>query len=132
MTINDPIGDMISRIRNAIRTKRTSLELPSSKLKAEIAKVLKSEGYISDFEVQTKGHKSTLVMGLKYRRNKENVMNGIKRISTPGRHLYYSATKIPTVQSGFGTSIVSTSSGIMTDKEARKKGVGGEILCKVW
>jgi small subunit ribosomal protein S8 len=135
--VNDPIADMLTRIRNGVMSTQTVVAVPSSKIKAEIARILKEEGYIEDYEVAT-GSKPThqvIRIKLKYvgeRRSKRPVITGIERISRPGRRVYTQKREIPWVLSGMGISIVSTPKGVMTGQNARKSGVGGEILCKVW
>lgn len=132
MVLIDPIGDMLTRIRNAIQVKFGAVEMPSSRLKVEIARILKEEGYIYNFEVMPKGSKKILKVALKYNSKMKNAINALKRISTPGRHLYVKSSRIPRVQSGFGTVVLSTSKGLMTDKLARQQKVGGEVLFFVW
>ncbi|BBB49247.1 small subunit ribosomal protein S8 [Pelolinea submarina] len=135
--VNDPIADMLTRIRNGVMSTQTVVAVPSSKIKAEIARILKEEGFIEDYEVAT-GSKPThqvIRIKLKYvgeRRSKRPVITGIERISRPGRRVYTQKREIPWVLSGMGISIVSTPKGVMTGQNARKSGVGGEILCKVW
>ncbi len=135
--VNDPIADMLTRIRNGVMSSQTVVAIPSSKIKAEIARILKEEGFIEDYEVAT-GSKPThqvIRIKLKYvgeRRSKRAVITGIERISRPGRRVYSQKKEIPWVLSGMGISIVSTPKGVMTGQNARKSGVGGEILCKVW
>ena len=131
MSVNDPIGDMICRINNAIRIKSERVEMPSSKIKTAIAQILKTEGYINEFENIVKGAKKSIKLNLKYGRGKKSVISQIKRISTPGRHVYKGADSIPRLMGGFGTVIVSTSKGLMTDRQARENKVGGEILIYV-
>ena len=135
--VNDPIADMLTRIRNGVMSNQTVVAMPSSKIKAEIARILKEEGYIEDFEVAvgSKPSHHVIRIKLKYvgeRRSKRPVITGIERISRPGRRVYTQKKEIPWVLSGMGISIVSTPKGVMTGQNARKSGVGGEILCKVW
>ena len=132
MVLTDPIADMVVRIKNALRIKLDSVSMPASKVKAQIADVLKKEGYIRGYDVQDKGVKKVLRINLKYKDNMQNVMNGIKRVSSPGRHMFVKSDRIPKVQSGFGTAIITTSKGIMSDSMARKNKTGGEILLYVW
>jgi small subunit ribosomal protein S8 len=137
MSVNDPIADMLTRIRNGVMSNQTVVAMPSSKIKTEIARILKEEGYIEDFEVATGSKPSHQVIRLKMkyvgeRRSKRAVITGIERISRPGRRVYTQKKEIPWVLSGMGISIVSTPKGVMTGQNARKSGVGGEILCKVW
>jgi small subunit ribosomal protein S8 len=135
--VNDPIADMLTRIRNGVMSSQTVVAVPSSKIKAEIARILKEEGFIEDYEVATGSKPSHQVIRIKLkyvgeRRSKRPVITGIERISRPGRRVYSQKTEIPWVLSGMGISIVSTPKGVMTGQKARKSGVGGEILCKVW
>jgi len=128
--MTDPISDMLARIRNASLALRPNVEMPHSKMKESIAGILKREGYIAEFGVEGKLPK-TLKMKLKYQ-GKKGVIEGLKRISTPGLRRYVGATEIPRVRGGLGVAVVSTSEGIMTDMQARKKNIGGELLCYVW
>ena len=128
----DPIADMLTRIRNANSLRYDSVSMPYSKIKGEIAKILLDEGFISSFVAEGEGPNKTLNVTLKYGVNGERVITGLKRISKPGLRVTVQADKIPSVLKGLGIAIVSTSKGIMTDKEARKQGVGGEVLCYVW
>jgi small subunit ribosomal protein S8 len=128
--MNDPISDMLSRIRNANRALLPALELPHSKMKESIAGILKREGYITDFAVAGKLPR-TITMKLKYQ-GKKSVIEGLRRVSTPGLRRYVGSTDIPRVRGGLGVSIVSTSEGVMTGAQARKKNLGGELLCYVW
>lgn len=132
MSMSDPLADMLTRIRNAVMVKFDNVEMPASKTKANIAKVLKDEGFISDYQVSQTGVQGTLTISLKYGPNREPVINGIKRISKPGLRKYAKAGAIPKVLSGLGVSIVSTSKGIITDKTARALNTGGEIICEIW
>ncbi|HDM09042.1 MAG: 30S ribosomal protein S8 [Deltaproteobacteria bacterium] len=132
MTMTDPIADMLTRIRNAQRASHESVDIPSSKMKVNIAKVLKAEGYIKNFRVMPDGKQGILRIFLKYDEQGRPVIEGLKRISKPSRKVYAGYDEIPKVLNGFGISIVSTSKGIMADKKARKMKVGGEILCAVW
>ena len=135
--INDPIADMLTRIRNAQMAGHAAVAMPSSNIKKEIARILKEEGFIEDFEV-TEGEKvsqNTLQIKIKYageRRSRKPVITGIERVSRPGRRVYTRHDEIPWVLSGMGISILSTPKGVMTGQRARQEGVGGEILCKVW
>ena len=132
MSLSDPIGDMIARIKNAQVRNYKMIELPSSNFKVKIADVLKSEGFIIDYKVEKKdSNKTDLMINLKYSSGSP-VINTIERVSKPGRRIYTKADSIPQIQSGLGISIVSTSIGIMTDNDARLKNVGGEIICKVF
>ena len=137
MTINDPIADMLTRVRNAVMAWQGQVAMPSSKIKAEIAKILKDEGFVESFEVvdDEKTTFKVLRLKIKYvgeRRERRPVLSGIERVSTPGRRIYSKKTDIPWVLSGLGVAILSTPKGVMTGARARQLGVGGEILCKVW
>ncbi|SHE73531.1 SSU ribosomal protein S8P [Marinitoga hydrogenitolerans DSM 16785] len=132
---SDPVADMLTRIRNANLVMKESVEIPASNLKRNIAEILKREGYISDYKFIEDGKQGILKIQLKYkgdRKNKQKVIHSIIRVSKPGRRVYVSKDKIPTVKGGMGISIISTSKGILTDKEARELGVGGELICYVW
>ena len=128
--MTDPISDMLTRIRNANRALLPTIEMPHSKMKESIATILKQEGYIADFAVEGKTVR-TMKMKLKYQ-GKKSVIEGLRRISTPGLRRYVGATDIPRVRGGLGVAVVSTSEGLMTGSEARKKNIGGELLCYVW
>ena len=130
MSMSDPIADMLTRIRNAHMAMLEKVDIPTSKLKTEIARVLKREGYIKDFAVESGTR--TLRVFLKYSTDLKPVIQGIKRISKPGQRIYIGAGDVPRVLSGLGMAIISTSSGLMTDKEAKKQNIGGEIICSVW
>ncbi len=130
MSMQDPIADMLTRIRNALSANKTQTTMASSKVKLAIAQVLKDEGYISGFRAETTEGKSTLVIDLKYYRNKP-VIELIKRVSRPGLRIYKSKDELPKVVGGMGISIISTSAGLMTDRAARKAGHGGEVICYV-
>ena len=132
MTMTDPVADMLTRLRNANSAHHDSVALPSSKLKTHIAEILKQEGYISSWEVSDARVGQTLTLTLKYGPNRERSIAGIKRVSKPGLRVYARSTEIPTVLGGLGVAILSTSSGLLTDREASKKGVGGEVLAYVW
>ena len=133
MSMSDPIADMLTRIRNANRAKHTTVDVPSSREKVSIAEILVKEGYLNGFEVLEDGAKKTMRITLKYGRDKnEKVIAGIKRISKPGLRVYAGASELPKVLGGLGIAIVSTNKGIVTDREARKLGVGGEVLAFVW
>lgn len=132
MSMTDPLGDMLARIRNANIVKHESVEMPSSKVKIEIAKILKREGYIRDFRYYKFQNKFNLKIFLKFGEKQSRIIDGIKRISTPGRRVYSPGKSLGKVLGGLGISIISTSKGIMTDKEAKKMGIGGEVLCQVW
>ena len=130
MSMSDPISDMLTRIRNAQMAEKTSVVMPSSKLKVAIAEVLKDEGYVDGFSVVAIGGKSTLEIGLKYYGGRP-VIEKIQRISRPGLRIYKGSEDIPKVMNGLGIAIVSTSKGLMTDRKARANGIGGEVLCVV-
>jgi small subunit ribosomal protein S8 len=130
--MSDPLADMLTRIRNAVMVKFDTVDMPASKTKANVAKVLKEEGFISDYQVSSEGVQGTLTLNLKYGPNREPVIRGIKRISKPGLRKYAKADAIPTVLSGLGVAIVSSSKGIITDKTARALNTGGEIICEIW
>ncbi len=133
MAYTDPIADMLTRIRNALKAREAVVKMAASKLKIEIARVLKEEGYIKDYQIIAgEGNKKDLVIELKYEASRERVINGLKRVSKPGLRIYAGKHEIPVLLGGMGTVIVSTSQGVMTGKEARRLGIGGEILCFVW
>lgn len=132
MVMTDPIADMLTRIRNANQMKHVYVEIPASKIKLEILNVIKSEGYIYDVELIPNDKQGILKVTLKYTDKKERVIKGLKRISKPGLRLYAKATELPKVLNGLGIAIVSTSNGVMTDKEARKNNFGGEVIAFVW
>ena len=131
MSLSDPIGDMLARLKNSQMRNHKKVELPSSKFKAKIAEILKSEGYIIDYEVKSKQNKSNLYISLKYNSGSP-VISSIERISKPGRRIFSSAESLPKVNNGLGIAIISTPKGVMTDIDARKQKVGGEIICKVF
>jgi small subunit ribosomal protein S8 len=133
--MTDPIADMLTRMRNALDRQQPTVAIPHSKLKVSIAEVLQHEGYIESYEVVTRDKYPTLVIRLRYvggRRERRSVINGLQRVSSPGRRIYVGKREIPWVLSGLGVSIVTTSRGVMTDQKARQLGLGGELLCKVW
>jgi small subunit ribosomal protein S8 len=137
MSVNDPIADMLTRIRNAVIAGHTVTAMPSSRMKADIARILKEEGFIKSFQVVDgeKPSQKVLRIRLKYigeRRERRPILSGIQRVSRPGRRIYTGKRDIPWVLSGMGIAILSTPKGIMTGKQARKLGVGGEVVCKVW
>ena len=133
MTMSDPIADMLTRIRNANTAKHDVVEIPSSKLKIAIANILLDEGYIEKYELIEKDGFNTIKVTLKYANNKsERIISGIKRISKPGLRIYANKEELPRVLGGLGTAIISTNKGVITDKEARKLGVGGEVLAFIW
>jgi small subunit ribosomal protein S8 len=133
MSMSDPIADMLTRIRNANTAKHKTVDIPLSRVKLSITDILKSEGYVSDYEILEDGIKKTIRITLKYALEKNNrVIAGIKRISKPGLRIYSSSEKLPKVLGGLGVAIISTNRGIITDKDARKQGIGGEVLAFIW
>ena len=132
MTMTDPIADMLTRIRNANTVGHETVEIPASKMKKAIAEILKAEGFITDYEVIEDNKQGTIKVTMKYGAHKERVISGIKKISKPGLKVYAKADEVPRVLGGLGIAIISTSHGIVSDKEARKLGVGGEVICYVW
>ncbi|WP_246945566.1 30S ribosomal protein S8 [Bacillus pinisoli] len=132
MVMTDPIADMLTRIRNANMVRHEKLEIPASKLKKEIAEILKREGFVRDVEFVEDNKQGILRIFLKYGANNERVITGLKKISKPGLRVYAKADEVPRVLNGLGIAIVSTSNGVITDKEARQKQVGGEVLAYVW
>ena len=133
MNMSDPIADMLTRIRNANTAKHDTVDVPASKMKIAIANILLDEGYIAKYDLVEDGHFQTIHITLKYGADKnEKVISGLKRISKPGLRVYANTEDIPKVLGGLGTAIISTNKGVVTDREARKLGVGGEVLCFVW
>lgn len=135
MTMSDPIADMLARIRNALMVGHVSVRLPSSKLKVAIAKILVDEGYIEDYHVTRDRPQPNLVLKLKYvgeKKERHPVITGLKRVSKPGRRVYTRASEIPWVRSGMGVAILTTPKGVITGQQARRLGVGGEVMCYVW
>ena len=132
MVMTDPIADFLTRIRNANSVRHEKVESPASKLKKTMAQILKEEGFIKDFEYIEDGKQGILRVYLKYGANKQKVITGLKRISRPGLRVYAKKDEIPKILGGLGIAIISTSQGVMTDKNARKQGLGGEVLCYVW
>jgi len=132
MSMTDPIADLLSRIRNGIQAHHDRIELPSSKLKVEVARILKAEGFISNYKVAEDKVQSTLRIYLKYSDDGEPVIHGIERVSRPGRRVYRNKQEIPRVLGGLGLAIISTSKGVLSGADAAKSGVGGEVLCQVW
>lgn len=130
--MTDPISDMLARIRNGALARHDRVEMPHSFLKKNIADVLKSEGYVDDVRESDGEGKKTLTVVLRYGRGKDSAIDGIRRVSAPGRRVYVRHDRIPRVRSGMGISILSTSRGVMTDRQAREQKVGGELLCEVW
>jgi len=132
MNMTDPVADMITRIRNSVRAKLPKVDIPSSKLKVEIARILKNEGYVSNFKVTEDGKQGMLRVYLKYGPGMERVITDVQRVSRPGCRIYCGKDRIPRVYGGLGINILSTSRGLMTGRAAAKEGVGGEIICNVW
>ena len=132
MTMTDPIADMLTRIRNASKARKDNVEIPASRNKSDIARILGREGYIKKFEMVKRDNFDVIVVHLKYGPDRREVISGIKRISTPGLRVYAKKDGMPRVLGGLGIAILSTSKGVMTEKEARVQGVGGEVMCYVW
>ena len=132
MVVTDPIADMLTRIRNANQMRYKEVEVPASKMKSEIARILKEEGFIADYKVKKNNVQNIIVLSLKYGEKKERVITGLKRISKPGLRVYAKAEEVPTVLNGLGIAIVSTSKGVMTGRDAKKQSLGGEVLAYVW
>jgi len=132
MSMTDPIADMLTRIRNATMVRHDRTDVPASRVKLEIAKILKQEGFIRTFKVLEEGPQGTLRIYLKYADDGEPAIHGMERVSTPGRRVYRGVEKLPRVRSGLGVAVVSTNRGILTDEQARGLSVGGEVLCRIW
>jgi len=132
VSLSDPIADMLTVLRNANRVKNEKVDIPSSKLKLEIIKILKNEGYIKNFKLIEEENKSFIRVYLKYTPNGKSVIHNLTRISKPSLRIYRKKNKIPRVYNGYGTSIISTSRGVLTDKKARENNVGGEVICYIW
>ncbi len=132
MSVSDPIADYLTCIRNAIQAKKKRLDVPSSNMKCSITKILQRESFVRDFKVIEDNKQNVLRIYLKYGADETPVIQGIKRVSTPGRRVYVGQSDIPRVLGGLGMAVLSTSAGLLTDKEARKRGLGGEVLCTVW
>jgi small subunit ribosomal protein S8 len=130
--LTDPIADMLARIRNANKALHDTVEMPASRAKTEIARLLKEEGYVRDYRIEEGESFKRLVIELKYGRNRERIITDLKRISKPGRRVYARKDRLPRVLGGMGTAILSTSSGVMTSRTAEQKGIGGEVICFVW
>jgi small subunit ribosomal protein S8 len=130
--MTDPIADMLTRIRNANITRHDRVEIPASHLKEEIARILQEEGYIKSYRYIDDRKQGILRLYLKYSKDKERTISGIKRISKPGRRFYVNKTELPRVLNGLGTAIISTSRGVMTDSNCRREGIGGEVMCYIW
>jgi len=130
--LTDPIADMLTRLRNANMALHDAVEMPGSTLKAEVARVLKDEGYIADYELRDARVGTELVVKLKYSRDRRRVISGLERVSKPGRRVYVDRTSIPRILGGMGIAVLSTSQGVITGHEARRRGIGGEVICSVW
>ena len=130
--LTDPIADMLARIRNANKALHDTVEMPTSRLKVDIARLLKEEGYVRDYHVRSGESYDTLVIELKFGRNRERILTGLKRVSKPGRRVYAGNDRLPRVLGGMGTAILSTSSGVVTSRTAAERGVGGEVICYIW
>jgi len=130
--LTDPVADMLTRIRNANQALHERVTMPTSKLKEEIARILAAEGYIDGYEVVGTGARRTLSVTLRYAANRKRVIEGLRRVSSPGRRVYVGAGELPRVLGGLGVAVVSTSQGLLPDREARQRKLGGEILCEVW
>lgn len=130
--ITDPISDMLTRIRNAIKVKADKVDIPASRMKIELSKILKEEGFIKSYKIIKDKKQGIIRINLKYTSEGDSVISNLQRISKPGRRVYVSKDEIPHVMGGLGISILTTSQGVMTDKECRHKGVGGEVLCYIW
>ncbi len=130
--MTDPISDMLTRVRNAVQAGHETVTMPGSRLKAQIADLLKKEGFIQDYQVETQGAKSVLTITLKYDRTGEPAIHVIRRVSKPGRRVYADVAQMRPIKRGLGTAIVSTSQGLLPDRECRKRRIGGEVICVVW
>ena len=130
--LTDPVADMLARIRNANKAMHASTSMPTSKIKEEIARILKEEGYIKDFHVEKGEAFDTLVVDLKFGRNRQRVLSDLKRVSKPGRRVYARKDRLPRVLGGMGVAILSTSTGLITSRTAEEKGIGGEVVCFIW
>jgi len=132
MSMTDPIADMLTRIRNGSTARHSIVEIPASKMKAEIARLMLEQGYIAGWEQKPAEQGEVIIVELKYGKNRERVISGIKRVSKPGRRVYAKKESLPKVLGGLGTAIISTSRGLVTSAEARKLGLGGEVICFIW
>jgi len=130
--MTDPIADMLTRIRNAVMARKKQVEIPCSKMKLEIAKIMKNEGFIQNFKYVDDNKQGMLIITLKYDENKESAITGLERVSKPGRRVYCQKDSIPKVLNGLGIAIISTSRGILTGKQCEELGVGGEVICYIW
>lgn len=132
MSLSDPVSDMLTILRNANRAKKEKVDIPASKLKMEIIKIFKNEGYIKNFKIIEEGNRSYIRIYLKYTQTGNGIIHNLKRISKPGLRVYKRKHELPRILNGFGTSIISTSKGVLTDKKAREQDVGGEVICYIW
>ena len=132
MSMTDPIADMLTRIRNGSTARHSTVEIPASRMKAEIARLMTEQGYVTGYDTKQGEHGPVIVVELKYGKNRERVISGIKRVSKPGRRVYAKKETLPKVLGGLGTAIISTSRGLVTSAEARKLGLGGEVICFIW
>ena len=132
MSMTDPIADMLTRIRNGSTARHSVVEIPSSRMKVEIARLMTEQGYVVGYKVAQGEHGQVILVELKYGKNRERVISGIKRVSKPGRRVYAKKESLPKVLGGLGTAIISTSRGLVTSAEARKQGLGGEVICFIW
>ncbi len=132
MSMTDPLADMLTRIRNGIMAKFTKVDIPASGIKISLAKIMKDEGYIKNYKVIKDRRQGILRLFLRYDENQKSIISGLERVSKPSRRMYVGCENIPKVQNGLGIAVVSTSKGVITDREARKAGVGGEVICLVW
>lgn len=130
--MTDPVADMLTRIRNASQALHATVAMPASKLKEEIARILVAEGYVASYEVKGSGVRRTLELTLRYGADRKRVIEGLRRVSSPGSRIYVGADEIPRVNGGLGVAVVSTSQGLLPDREARRRRLGGEVLCEVW
>lgn len=130
--LTDPIADMLTRIRNAVRIKNEKIDIPASRMKVEIAKILKEEGFVKSYKIIKDKKQGILRLTPKYAPDGKPIITGLKRVSTPGRRVYIGKEEIPKVMGGVGIAIITTSKGILTDKECRREGVGGEVICYIW
>jgi small subunit ribosomal protein S8 len=132
MSMTDPIADMLTRVRNASSARHSQVDIPASKMKLDIARIMTEQGYVAKYELKPGEHGDVIVIELKYGKNRERVISGIKRVSKPGRRIYARKDTLPKVLGGLGTAIISTSRGLLTSAEAGKLGVGGEVICFIW
>lgn len=130
--ISDPVADLLTRVRNALQARHSDVSIPHSKLKARIAEILMEEGYVQSVDILPAGVQSSIKIGLKYTPDRQPTIIGLRRVSKPGLRVYAGRGEVPKAQGGLGITILSTSRGVMTDRDARRKGVGGEVLCEVW